>query len=263
MIDTFIQLQFGAFIVVMIMMTLLWLYSIIIKNAGIVDIFWGIGFVAAAFYYYFNTEGFETRKLIVLILTTIWGLRLSIHIFIRNFGKGEDFRYQQFRQDYGPKRYWWFSFFQVFLLQGFLVAVISAPLLGSMIYAGKNQLNIVDFIGIFIWIVGFIFEAGGDFQLMLFKKNPENKGKILTSGLWKYTRHPNYFGDCTVWWAFGILSVAGGAYLPIFSSALMTFLLLRVSGVSLLERTLKKAKPGYEKYMNSTNSFFPWFPKRK
>jgi steroid 5-alpha reductase family enzyme len=258
----FLQTQLGAFISIMILMTSVWIYSVIIKNASIVDIFWGTGFIVAAFYYFFNTDGLEIRKLIVLLMTSIWGLRLTIYILIRNFNKGEDFRYQQFRKDYGPKRYWWFSFFQVFLLQGFLAALISAPLLGSMFYSNSDNLGILDYIGISIWIVGFTFEAGGDFQLARFKKNKANKSKLLTSGFWKYTRHPNYFGDSAVWWGFGVMSIAGGSYLAIIGSVIMTFLLLRISGVSLLERTLKNTKPGYENYMKSTNSFFPWFPKK-
>lgn len=261
MIDlNFLQLQLEGFGIIMIMMTVLWIISIIIKNASIVDIFWGMGFVFASTYYFFNAEGNEIRKTIVFLLSVIWGLRLSIYLFIRNKGKAEDFRYQQFRKDYGAKRYWWFSFFQVFLLQGSIAAIVSAPLLGGMYY--NSELNVLDFIGISIWLIGFSFEAGGDYQLAKFKRNPVNKGKLLTKGFWKYTRHPNYFGDCAVWWGFGLISIASGSYIPFLGSIFMTFIILRVSGVSMLERTLKNVKPGYEEYMKTTNSFLPWFPKK-
>ncbi|NNC69427.1 MAG: DUF1295 domain-containing protein, partial [Flavobacteriaceae bacterium] len=179
------------------------------------------------------------------------------------WNKEEDYRYQQFRNDYGAQRYWWFSFFQVFLLQGFLLWLISAPLLAAIYFGSTTSLNILDYVAILFWLIGFTFEAGGDYQLAKFKSNPENKGKLLTSGFWKYTRHPNYFGDATVWWAFGLFSIAAGAYLPILSSILMSLLIIKISGVAMLEKTLKHTKPEYKEYIERTNAFFPWFPKKK
>ena len=140
--------------------------------------------------------------------------------------------------------------------------IISAPLLAAMYYGASDAMNVLDGIGIILWFIGFVFEAGGDFQLTQFKKDPKNKGKLLTTGLWKYTRHPNYFGDAAIWWAFGCFSLASGSYAPILSSLLMTWLLLKVSGVALLERNLKKQKPGYEAYIQKTSAFLPWFPKK-
>ena len=240
-------------------MTLIWIVSVVIKNAGIVDIFWGFGFVLVAWVFFFLTGDVTTKKILVVSLATLWGLRLTIHIFIRNHGKEEDFRYRNWRSEYGEHRYWWVSFFQVFLLQGVLMWLIAAPLLGAQISTPAESLSIPDFIALALFITGFLFEAGGDYQLTRFKANPANKGKLLTTGFWKYTRHPNYFGDAVVWWSFGLFSLSSGFWLPLFSSALMTFLLLRVSGVSLLEKTLVKTKPGYQEYMERAGSFFPTF----
>lgn len=258
---TFLAIFVWGLLVVMIMMTILWIVSIFIKNASIVDLFWGMGFVLLAFYYYFQTGGWETRKIILLVLVCLWGLRLSLYLAWRNWGKGEDFRYQQFRQKYGAHRYWWFSFFQVFLLQGILMWLISAPLLGAQYYSGQAKLNILDILGVLVWLIGIIFEAGGDFQLARFKANPQNKGKVLDTGLWKYTRHPNYFGDSCVWWGYGLICLAGGSYIPVYGSILMTALIIHVSGVFLLERSLAQTKPEYRDYIKMTSAFFPWPPK--
>jgi steroid 5-alpha reductase family enzyme len=202
------------------------------------------------------------RKILILTLVSIWGLRLTIYLALRNIGKGEDYRYQEFRKNYGPKRYWWFSFFQVFLLQGALIMLVSLPLLGINSTTSSGDLCILDYLGILVWCIGFSFEAGGDFQLARFKKDIKNKGKVLNTGFWKYTRHPNYFGDSAVWWAYAIFSIAAGSYWQIIGSIIMTLLIIKISGVSLLEKTLKDTKPQYKDYIQKTNSFFPWFPKK-
>jgi len=243
-------------------MAFLWLLSIFLKNVSIVDIFWGLGFIIVNAFYFSSLQEIYSRHILVLILVSIWGLRLTIYLAIRNIGKKEDFRYQEFRKHYGINRYWWVSFFQVFLLQGFLILIISLPLLGALFYTKSNDLIGLDYLALLIWIVGFIFESMGDYQLAKFKNNPNNKGKVLDKGLWKYTRHPNYFGDTLVWWAYAIFSISAGSYWPIIGSLIMTILIIKVSGVSLLEKTLKNKKPGYEDYIRKTNSFFPWFPKK-
>jgi steroid 5-alpha reductase family enzyme len=178
---TFFQIYLLAFAAIMSMMTLLWIVSIKIKNVSIVDLFWGFGFVVASAVYFIFAEGFETRKILIMVMIAIWGLRLSIYLAWRNLGKGEDFRYQKFRKDFGENRYWWYSFFSVFLLQGVLMWLISVPLLGAQFYEG-NKLGILDFMGVAIWIIGFVFEAGGDMQLARFKADPANKGKVLDTG---------------------------------------------------------------------------------
>ena len=259
----FLMIFVYGFLVIMVQMTLLWIASIKIKNVSIVDPFWGLGFVLVAIYYYMNLQGHLLRSKIVLILAIIWGLRLFIYLLWRNWNKDEDYRYQQFRNDYGAQRYWWFSFFQVFLLQGFLLWLISAPLLAAMYFGANTSLHVLDYVAILVWLIGFSFEAGGDYQLARFKSNPENKGKLLTKGFWKYTRHPNYFGDATVWWAFGLFSIAAGSFIPILSSILMSWLIVKISGVAMLERTLKHTKPEYKDYIERTNAFIPWFPKKK
>jgi len=260
----FFQIYFKGLLLIIFLITMLWLLSIYLKDVSIVDAFWGCGFVILAIYYFFTTPSSELhpRKILVLILVGIWGLRLSLYLLIRNWGKPEDFRYQKFRKDYGAHRYWWFSFFQVFLLQGILLWVISAPLLSTQYFSSSNNLNYLDYLAIMVWGIGFLFETLGDDQLSKFKSNPANKNKVLNTGLWKYTRHPNYFGDAAIWWSFGIFSIASGSYLPLISCFIMNLLLLKVSGVVLLERTLTNSKPRYREYMDKTPAFFPWFPKK-
>lgn len=247
-------------IIILTLVTLLWFYSIYIKNVSIVDIFWGLGFVILNTYYLLAVDSFTNRQILLLILVSLWGIRLSGYLAFRNIGKPEDYRYQQFRQDYGPERYWWFSYFQVFLLQGGLILIVSLPLLAINI--NQSGINWLDYIAVLVWSLGFIFEAGGDYQLAQFKKNPKNKGKVLRSGFWKYTRHPNYFGDATVWVAYALFCIASGSYWQIMGTIIMILLIVKVSGVAMLERTLKDTKPAYREYIEKTHSFIPWFPKK-
>jgi steroid 5-alpha reductase family enzyme len=258
MLTTFFQ----ASVIIFILITFLWVFSVIIKNVSIVDLFWGLGFVIVNAFFFFVSGDFHTRNILLLVLVTIWGLRLFIYLALRNIGKGEDFRYQEFRRNYGPERYWWISYFQTFILQGVLMMLVSLPLLGANAGTQTDHLNWLDYLGILVWLIGFAFEAGGDFQLTRFKQNPENKGKVLNSGFWKYTRHPNYFGDSAVWWSFAIFSVASGSYWQITGSLLMTLLIIKISGVALLEKSLKNTKHQYREYIQKTSSFFPWFPKK-
>ena len=244
------------------LMTTLWIVSVILKNVSIVDMFWGMGFVMVNTFYFFNTETTPV-KLILLFMVAIWGLRLSFYLAWRNLGKPEDFRYQEFRKKYGEKNYWWISFFQTFLLQGILMGIISLPLLGVNMYSISKNLNLLDYLGIVVWIIGIVFEAGGDMQLARFKKNKSNKGKVLDTGFWHYTRHPNYFGDSAVWWGFGLLCLSAGSIWLVAGSVIMTILIIKVSGVALLEKSLKDQKPEYTSYILKTNSFIPWFPKNK
>lgn len=258
----FLDLWLSSFIVVMAILTLLWVYSVIIKNASIIDPFWGTGFVIIALFSLYITGNFHPRALLVTTLVSIWGLRLSIYLFFRNLGHGEDPRYQQFRKDFGEKRYWWFSFFQVFLLQGIIMSIVSLPLIGVISTPYQAGLGIVDYLLAALWLIGFVFEAGGDFQLASFKSNPENKGKVMDKGFWRYTRHPNYFGNSVIWWSLGLFGVLYGNVFVVVSPILMTFLLVKVSGVGLLERTLKHTKPQYVDYIKNTSAFIPWFPKK-
>lgn len=246
-------------LVVLALMVALWLVSLVMKDSSIVDIFWGTGFVVAAWLYYALTGGDPARKLLICVLVTVWGLRLSIYLGWRNLGKGEDYRYRRWREQ-ARGSWWWRSFFKVFLLQGLLMWLISLPLLAAHRATGSGGLNVLDYIGVLLWFVGFFFEAAGDYQLARSKADPANKGNLLTGGVWRYTRHPNYFGDAAQWWGFFLIAAAAGGWITVYSPILMTYLLLRVSGVTMLERDLKDKKPGYEAYLRSTSAFVPWFP---
>jgi len=251
-----------TFLVILGLMILLWLVSLMLKNSSIVDIFWGTGFVISGWVYFALTpDGFWVRKLLLMILTTLWGLRLSLYILYRNWGKAEDFRYQVWRKEAGAA-WWWRSFFKVFLLQGVLMWIISAPLLAAQFGSMPGRLTVLDYLGVAVWLIGFFFEAAGDLQLARFKANPSNKGKVMDRGVWRYTRHPNYFGDSAQWWGYYLIAAAGGGWWTFFSSILMTLFLLRVSGVTLLEKTMS-TRPGYKEYIESTSAFVPWFPKKK
>ena len=259
---TLLQNYLLALPAILSMMTVLWLVSIAIKNVSIVDLFWGFGFVVASAVYFISSEGLEARKILIMAMVAVWGLRLTIYLAWRNLGKGEDFRYRKFRSDFGEHRYWWYSFFSVFLLQGVLIWLISAPLLGAQYYSG-NKLGLLDLFGLLIWIIGLVFEAGGDIQLARFKANADNKGKVLDTGFWHYTRHPNYFGDAAVWFGYALVCISAGSFIPVLGTVLMTVLIIKVSGVALLEKSLNTTKPGYQEYARKTSAFIPWLPREK
>jgi steroid 5-alpha reductase family enzyme len=249
--------------VVLGLMTLLWLVSLRLRDSSIVDIFWGTGFVVVN-WAAFAAAGHapDGRQWLLSALVTVWGLRLSLHILRRNWGRGEDFRYQKWRKEHGA-RWWWRSFFQVYLLQGVLLLIVAAPLVTTHAWGDRGGWPALALLAIPLWLVGFFFEAAGDWQLSRFIANPANKGKILSTGVWRYTRHPNYFGDSAQWWAYFLIAASFpfGAW-TVFSPIVMTLLLVRVSGVALLERTMKETKPGYREYMERTSAFLPWFPRK-
>jgi steroid 5-alpha reductase family enzyme len=260
---SFTQAYLILSVVILSLMLLLWLVSLWLKNSSLVDIFWGTGFVIFTWLAFTLTPGgFIVRKLLLCPLVTLWGLRLSLHILRRNWGKGEDFRYQAWRNEAGSG-WWWKSLFKVFILQGILLLIVATPLLAAQIKPLPDHLTWLDLLAIPVWLVGFTFETLGDWQLMRFKANPANIGKLLTTGAWRFSRHPNYFGDATQWWAYYLVAVAAGGWWTIFSPIIMTVLLLRVSGVKLLEKSLKQTKPGYQEYVDTTREFIPWFPRRK
>ena len=241
-------------------MSAVWLISLRLRDASIVDVFWGAGFTILAIFYAVTTDGLPARQLMLSALVVIWGIRLSVHILRRNTGKPEDPRYAAWRVA-GGESYWWKSYFKVFLLQGVLMWLIAMPLLVAQASPTADNLTVLDGLGAAVWAIGFLFESVGDAQLSRFKADPANRGKVLQSGLWRYTRHPNYFGDAVVWWGYFLIALAvpGGAW-TIFSPLLMTFLLMRVSGVTLLEKGLKQSKPGYAEYVARTSAFFPRRP---
>jgi steroid 5-alpha reductase family enzyme len=249
--------------VALLYVSIVWAASLPLRNASIIDIFWGPGFLVAALTYTLLAhEGYSGRQLLVLVLVAVWGLRLGGYIALRNRGHGEDYRYQRMRENAGAN-FWWRSLVTVFWLQGILLWIISAPLLVGIHSDSPDEFVITDFAGASVWLAGFLFESVGDFQLARFKADPANHGKVMDRGLWRYTRHPNYFGDALLWWGYFIIAAGTPwGWATIFAPALMTFLLVRVSGVALLERTIKKRRPEYAAYVQRTSAFIPLPPKR-
>ncbi len=231
-----------------------WLVSIRLHDASIVDSLWSLFFLVAVVVFALSPEALGTRGIVVLVLVTIWSLRLSIHITVRNWGGPEDARYQEIRENNEPG-FWWKSAFIVFGLQATLAWLISSSLFAATTSA--TQLGALDYLAIALWIFGFAFEAVGDLQLSRFKADPDNEGEVLDAGLWRYTRHPNYFGEFCIWWAFYLFAVAAGGWWAIVSPLLMSYLLLKVSGVALLEKSISERRPKYAEYVERTNAFFP------
>lgn len=243
-------------------MLLFWLLSIPMRNVAIVDIAWGLGFVIVSLVTLLLVESPSPGALLLVAMTVVWGLRLSGYLAWRNLGKPEDKRYKEMRDLRGGK-FIWTSLWMIFGAQGVLVWIISLPLqLGiPQSYPGWHPLH---FVGLAIWLIGFLFETIGDAQLVRFKSNPANKGQVLNIGLWRYTRHPNYFGDFLVWWGIFVTSVAGvwSNSWTIIGPLLMSYLLMKFSGVPMLESSMKASRPGYAEYVRQTSGFFPWWPKR-
>ncbi|MDH4141911.1 MAG: DUF1295 domain-containing protein [Chloroflexota bacterium] len=242
-------------------MVAVWLVSVALRDASIVDPVWGLAFVAIAWATLLQLGGpseASARSLLVVALVTIWGLRLAIYLGWRNAGKGEDFRYVRMRERIGPS-FWWVSLFVVFLFQAGLAWVVSLPVQGAQEPA--TDLGPLDLGGLVLWGVGLAFESVGDLQLVRFKGDPANRDKVLDRGLWRYTRHPNYFGDFCVWWGLYLVAASSGAWWTVIGPLLMSFLLLRISGVALLERTIGERRPGYEAYVRRTSAFFPRPPR--
>lgn len=231
-----------------------------IKNNAIVDIAWSAGFVLVAIFNLFLASAIAPRQVIVTILVTIWGLRLSGHIWWRSRGKPEDFRYAQMRKNWGEKVAWR-SLTRIFLLQGAILLSIAYPLMMLNVFPGP-ALSWIDFAGITLWTIGFLFEAIGDYQLLRFIRNEKSAtNRFLTRGLWKFTRHPNYFGEALLWWGIFLLVLpVSNGILAIFSPLIINFLLIKISGIPMLEKKFMQL-PEYRKYAAKTNKFIPWFPK--
>jgi steroid 5-alpha reductase family enzyme len=239
----------------------LWLVSLRRRDASIVDVFWGPGFVGIALVALALSESRSPRRWLALALVALWGLRLGAHLFRRNRGRGEDFRYRAMRRHHG-ERFALVSLASVFGLQALLQWIVSLPLQLAILAPGPTRLGVWDAVGVGLFAVGLGFEAVGDLQLARFKADPANAGRVLDRGLWRFTRHPNYFGDCVVWWGFQALALAapGGAW-TVVGPLVMTVLLRRVSGVTLLERHLARSRPGYADYVARTSPFLPRPPR--
>jgi steroid 5-alpha reductase family enzyme len=236
-----------------------WATSVILADVSIVDVFWGIGFAVIAGVTFIFSADAGGRRMLLLVLTCIWGLRLAGHLGWRKFRTPEDYRYRAMREAIGP-RFWVVSLLTVFALQGLIMNVVALPIVAGQLDA--SPLGVWAYLGIVLWFFGITFECVGDYQLARFKGDSANQGKVMDRGLWRFTRHPNYFGDFLVWW--GLFLVAQGdqnSWWTAVGPLVMSFLLLRVSGVTLLERSLKETKIGYAEYIARTSPFFPWPPR--
>jgi steroid 5-alpha reductase family enzyme len=245
--------------ILLTIMTLLWAVSLWLRDASIVDPFWGVGFVILAWISIFRIESPAPRVMLIAIMTTLWGIRLASFLLFRNRGHGEDKRYAAMRAKHGP-RFAWISLFTVFWLQAVILWFVAMPIQVAAFHQIQSPLSWIDAIGVVLWGVGLAFESIGDAQLARFKSKPENSGKVMDKGLWAWTRHPNYFGDFCVWWGIYVVASQGNAAWTILSPILMSWLLMKVSGVSLLERTIEDRRPGYVEYKQRTPAFFPRLP---
>jgi steroid 5-alpha reductase family enzyme len=254
------QMIAQAALIIFIYMTLAFLLALAKKNNGVVDIAWGLGFILVSVLVFLLQGHGQARQWLALALVSIWGGRLARHIFRRNWGKEEDFRYAAWRRRWG-KYFVARSFFQIFMLQGLLMLLVAAPVL-LIVGQGQPSLDPLDGLGALVWLAGFLFEALGDRQLAAFLKDPANRGKLMTGGLWSYTRHPNYFGEALGWWGMAVIALsAPRGWLGLIGPAVITFLLLFVSGVPLLEKKYQ-GRPDWEEYKKRTSRFIPWFPKK-
>ena len=239
--------------------TITWLISLPLRNVAIVDSLWSLLLFAAGVIYALDTDPRAPRLSPVLWLLALWAARLAFHITVRSAGKGEDRRYQQIRARHQP-RFALKSLYLVFWPQALVAWIISLPLLGA--FASTRPLRFLDWLGILVCLAGFVFEAAGDRQLARFRADPANAGAVLRSGLWRYTRHPNYFGEFCVWWGFYLLALSAGAWWSLPGPLMISLLLLRVSGVTLLEKDIGNRRPQYADYVLKTNAFFPWPPRK-
>lgn len=237
-----------------------WAASVILRDASIVDRFWGLGFVVVAITAAASSVPLHARAWLVLALVSSWGLRLSAHITIRNFGQGEDYRYRAMRKAWGP-RFPLVSLATVFLLQAALLWLVSLPVQVAIASGAADGLGWLDLAGFAVWATGFAFEAIGDEQLRRFRLDPASRGRVMDRGLWRWTRHPNYFGDALLWWGLYLIAVAAGGWWTAVGPATMTWLLMRVSGAALLEKGLRRSRPEYDEYCRRTSAFFPRPPR--
>ncbi len=243
-----------------LMALLLWAASLVRDDVSLVDRVWSLMITGAGWTYVPLQPAVGTRVLCMLVLASLWALRLSLFITWRNWGHGEERRYQEIRARNQPG-FRFKSLYLVFALQAVLAWIVSAPFLAATIANAANApLTLLDAAGLALAAFGFGFEAVADAQLARFKADPAQRGQVMDRGLWRYTRHPNYFGEACVWWGLWLVVVAGAGWSGVWSIVsplLMTVLLLRVSGVSLLEKDISERRPAYRAYIARTNAFVP------
>jgi steroid 5-alpha reductase family enzyme len=254
-----LRLYFIIYFVIIAYIAMWFFISLLKKRNDVADVAWGPGFVVVAVASSVIAGFHSPRALIVTAMVLVWGTRLAVHIASRHAGNPEDERYAAWRREWGSYvmiR----SFLQVFMLQGTLLIIISAPLV-MIISAPALPLTVYDILGTGIWVIGFTFEAVADYQLKQFARNPSNSGKIMTQGLWRFSRHPNYFGEVTLWWGIYIVSLSvPGGWLSIIGPITITFLILKVSGIPMLEKKYE-GNPEFEVYRRRTSAFLPLPPK--
>ncbi len=254
------EVQFAAALAAAAVMVLAWVASLPLRDASVADIAWGLAFVAVAWAVYAVGPGADDRSLLLAVLLTAWGLRLSGHIFHRH--AGEDPRYQAMRERAGS-RFWLRSLVTVFLLQAGIAWIVSLPVQVAATDSSPGSLGALDAIGAAVLLAGLATETVADLQLGRFRRDPASRGAVLDSGLWRYSRHPNYFGDSVVWWGVYLIALStGSAWWTAIGPLLMTFMLLRVSGVALTERTISERRPAYRDYVERTSAFIPLPPRR-
>lgn len=249
------------FAVVMGCMILLWLISIVLRDVSFVDSFWAAGFVIVAGVTYYLTGGGTDRRLLIVTLTGIWGARLAAHLYLRWRREGPDGRYVALLKK-APGNVHWHSLKTVFLMQGPLLWIVSLPVQLGQIDTQPPDIGLLAIAGAILAAIGILLETIGDWQLTAFRADPANHGKVLDRGLWRYTRHPNYFGDTCVWWGLYLIAAetVSGRW-SIFGPLLLTWLLLKFSGVPLTERRVRRSRPDYEAYIKRTSAFIPWLPR--
>lgn len=250
---------FQTLAVILGMGIITWTYSLYRSNVNIVDSLWSLMFLVAAVIYFLSSADSETRSLLILGFVTIWALRLSLHLAVRNWNQPEDRRYQEIRANNQPG-FGYKSLYIIFGLQGVLAWIISIPLLFA--FSQAAYFHWIDYLAMALWLFGFYFEAVSDYQLYRFKKDPANESKVLNSGLWRYSRHPNYFGEFCIWWSYFLFALPAGGWWTVYAPLLMTFLLLKVSGVVLMEKDISNRKPRYREYIERTSTFIPMPPKK-
>ena len=244
---------------VLIYMLLWFIVSLVLQRNDVADVAWGGGFIVAALAALVSWGAATDRAVLVVALVIIWGARLALHIGLRNRGKGEDARYRKWREEWG-RHATLRSFFQIYMLQGVLLLVISLPVV-RVITAPESPVAFLDLLGAAVWVIGFLFEAISDWQLLQFKKEPANKGKVITTGLWRYSRHPNYFGEVTLWWGVFLLALAApGGWMTVIGPITITGLILGVSGIPMLEKKYE-GNAAFDEYKRRTSAFFPLPPK--
>lgn len=258
MFDTLWPIYLDALWVMLIMAFLAWLLSLKLKNVAIVDSLWSMMFLAAAMTYQYQSTEINLRSLILFSLVALWSIRLSLHLSIRNWGEPEDRRYREIRVNNQPN-FEWKSLYLVFGLQAVLAWVISVPLL--IAFSAPVELSLYDLIPLSLFLLGLIFESVADLQLLNFRFDRTRQKNVLRSGLWHYSRHPNYFGEFCIWWSFYLFALPSGGWWAVYAPALMSILLLKVSGVGLMEKNMPSRRPDYADYMATTNAFFPGLPR--